>query len=40
MPIVETIRNRDGDMENDKGSEPARKDLTKSLALADTARIE
>ena len=39
-PIVETIRNRDGDMENDRGNEPARKDLTKQLAWASTARLE
>ena len=27
IPIVETNRSRDGDMENERGSEPARKDL-------------
>ena len=31
IPIVETNRNRDGDMENERGSEPARKDLDKAL---------
>ena len=31
IPIVETNRSRDGDMENERGSEPARKDLDKEL---------
>ena len=31
IPIVETIRSWDGDMENERGSEPARKDLEKEL---------
>ena len=31
IPIVETNRSRDGDMENERGSEPARKDLDKVL---------
>lgn len=31
IPIVETNRSRDGDMENERGSEPARKDLEKRL---------
>ena len=32
IPIVETNRSRDGDMENERGSEPARKELGKELA--------
>lgn len=31
IPIVETSRSRDGDMENERGSDPARKDLDKEL---------
>ena len=31
IPIVETSRSRDGDMEKERGSEPARKDLDKEL---------
>ena len=31
IPIVETSRNREGDMENERGNEPARKDLDKEL---------
>lgn len=31
MPIVETNRSRDGDMENERGNEPAKKDLDKEL---------
>lgn len=31
IPIVETNRSRDGDMENERGNEPARKDLEMEL---------